>query len=460
MVKVNKSNRIMIAAPVEDGNQSYAVLGRRFWRTMVSAGFSNMWYQSIMSGSKISQAVDQNGNVLITHSPVAQSTRSFPDPSSVVDGANLYQPFLTVQIINPRLMNSSFLPLFKNLIHWTPSESEPLLEEDRDYLKKVPHIWGMSKWVTQTIKYALPNHPSITYMPCIVSDEFGYVSDKVKCREFMAKFSRTAVDIDNNKVVTEKDPEYIEWKKKGFVKPEQLDGAIILMTVASNTKDPCRKGLKDAVQAFAEFLVEYPNSYFYIHSSFKNPGGEAWWFDAEQLGILDRILVPRREFYEHNFYSDAIMRTLYNAATFYVYNGYGEGFLLPFVEAMACGVPAIGLEHTSVTEHCHPHLIVKNHPDYKTPVGGYNKSFMYRFPPSVVANKWVEVVRDAQENEGFYEDWQRWSMNYASQYYPQTVWNDHLMPFFANTEFVNVKQGAFDIVEEVSKWVLPIDSFE
>lgn len=64
---------------------------------------------------------------------------------------------------------------------------------------------------------------------------------------------------------------------------------------------------------------------------------------ASQLGIADDVVLA-------DFVSEHTLVALYNSATFFAYPSLYEGFGLPVLEAMACGVPVIASTTASVPE--------------------------------------------------------------------------------------------------------------
>ena len=69
------------------------------------------------------------------------------------------------------------------------------------------------------------------------------------------------------------------------------------------------------------------------------------WLDAEitRQGVADRVILP-------GFVDDADLPALYSAADLFVFPSLYEGFGLPLLEAMACGVPVISSDASSLPE--------------------------------------------------------------------------------------------------------------
>jgi glycosyltransferase involved in cell wall biosynthesis len=77
-------------------------------------------------------------------------------------------------------------------------------------------------------------------------------------------------------------------------------------------------------------------------------GGPGWLHEpvfaaVEQLGLSDSVLLP-------GYIAEAELPLWYNAAEVFVYPSLYEGFGLPPLEAMACGIPVIASDTSSLPE--------------------------------------------------------------------------------------------------------------
>ncbi len=77
-------------------------------------------------------------------------------------------------------------------------------------------------------------------------------------------------------------------------------------------------------------------------------GGRGWLFDAifaegERLGVADRVHFP-------GFIADEDLPALYRSASLFAFPSLYEGFGLPLLEAMACGVPVVASNASSLPE--------------------------------------------------------------------------------------------------------------
>jgi glycosyltransferase involved in cell wall biosynthesis len=108
-----------------------------------------------------------------------------------------------------------------------------------------------------------------------------------------------------------------------------------------------RKNLPLTIEAFAAALPQLPPNAKLMIAGAPHSGNELIFPPLppviERLGVADRVILTGRV-------SDDERRALYQAATGYVTASEYEGFGLTPLEAMACGVPAIVADRTSLPE--------------------------------------------------------------------------------------------------------------
>ena len=102
-----------------------------------------------------------------------------------------------------------------------------------------------------------------------------------------------------------------------------------------------RKNYQMLIQAFAPLADKFPHNLYIA-------GGKGWLYDemmaeVEKQGIADRVRFI-------GFVDDEDLPTLYSAADLYLFPSIYEGFGLPMLEAMACGVPVIASDVSSLPE--------------------------------------------------------------------------------------------------------------
>ncbi len=123
------------------------------------------------------------------------------------------------------------------------------------------------------------------------------------------------------------------------------DQLVILRTDANVV----RKGYFDLLFSLAPVLARHPDTVFAIHARIRDFGGDLDDMRSHfapsirarmgPLGLHEKLAYVPRE----------VIATLYNAADIYVSNSC-EGFGLTIAEAMACGVPVVGLDWSAVPE--------------------------------------------------------------------------------------------------------------
>lgn len=102
-----------------------------------------------------------------------------------------------------------------------------------------------------------------------------------------------------------------------------------------------RKNYQMLIQAFAPVANKFPHNLYIA-------GGKGWLYDEMMVEIEKQGLIDRVRFI--GFVDDADLPTLYSAADLYLFPSIYEGFGLPMLEAMACGVPVIASNVSSLPE--------------------------------------------------------------------------------------------------------------
>jgi glycosyltransferase involved in cell wall biosynthesis len=130
-------------------------------------------------------------------------------------------------------------------------------------------------------------------------------------------------------------PEQIQ----AFRKQHNLPDKFVLFL---GTLEP-RKNLDRLLRAYAGWWQMDPDAPYLVIA-----GAQGWYYDAvlslvHSLGVAERVIflgyVPRED-----------LPLLYNSADMFVYPSLFEGFGLPVLEAMACGVPVITSNVSSLPE--------------------------------------------------------------------------------------------------------------
>jgi glycosyltransferase involved in cell wall biosynthesis len=104
-----------------------------------------------------------------------------------------------------------------------------------------------------------------------------------------------------------------------------------------------RKNITTLIEAYAQLRKTYA-----IHEKLVLAGGKGWLYDAifarvEQLGLSSEVLFA-------GFVADSELALWYCAASAFVFPSLYEGFGIPVAEALACGVPVITSNVSSLPE--------------------------------------------------------------------------------------------------------------
>jgi len=109
-----------------------------------------------------------------------------------------------------------------------------------------------------------------------------------------------------------------------------------------------RKMYGSLFRALAPVLAAHPNVDFVWHCATRDQGGDL----ADEVSKYGRLTRQMMSTGFHDSYGGLdrrLLNALYNAADIYVSNS-SEGFGLTIAEALACGVPAVGIDYSAVPE--------------------------------------------------------------------------------------------------------------
>lgn len=106
-----------------------------------------------------------------------------------------------------------------------------------------------------------------------------------------------------------------------------------------------RKNLKNLLLAYEQLPKKTRNEYSLLLV------GARGWLDNEIFEIIERLRISGNHIQQPTHYVQDKDRTaLYSGASLFVYPSYYEGFGIPPLEAMACGVPVISSDNSSLPE--------------------------------------------------------------------------------------------------------------
>jgi len=125
-----------------------------------------------------------------------------------------------------------------------------------------------------------------------------------------------------------------------------LMNKFVIGTVARNQG---RKMLDKTIKAFALFAKDKPDVVLLMHTDSNDP---AQVFDLKALinrfGIRNKVLFTGGSFYRPFSYSE--MNDVYNLMDVFFLSTSGEGFGVPIIEAMGCGIPQFVTDYTTTKE--------------------------------------------------------------------------------------------------------------
>lgn len=104
-----------------------------------------------------------------------------------------------------------------------------------------------------------------------------------------------------------------------------------------------RKNIVGLIEAFSKLLIKYKKDIKLVIAGKQGKSYAVYKKRAQDLGIEDNVLFPGFIEIDH-------LPHLYNASKLLAYPSFYEGFGLPPVEAMACGIPVVTSKITSIPE--------------------------------------------------------------------------------------------------------------
>lgn len=127
------------------------------------------------------------------------------------------------------------------------------------------------------------------------------------------------------------------------------DDIFLMLNVSANWGE--RKCLPQLMVTFKRFLEKHKRAALYLNTNLGEscPQGYNLIKFAEQLGIADHVMGPTFNPILDPAEDEALAE-LYSAADVYVSSSFGEGFGLPLLESMSCGVPVIAPRNSSQIE--------------------------------------------------------------------------------------------------------------
>jgi len=111
----------------------------------------------------------------------------------------------------------------------------------------------------------------------------------------------------------------------------------------ASTLEP-RKNVEGILRAYAAMDEKIKKSYGLVLA-----GGKGW-KDESILKTIDELLSAGENIVQTGYVPDDDLPAIYSGASLFLYPSFYEGFGIPPLEAMACGVPVISADNTSLPE--------------------------------------------------------------------------------------------------------------
>ena len=127
-----------------------------------------------------------------------------------------------------------------------------------------------------------------------------------------------------------------------------LPGDVFIAGICAANIGP-RKAWGEQLAAFADYRRSDPGALLLIHAAPDHPEGMNLKDLVSHLGLDGAV-----KFGEHTAMDDPQMITWYRSLDVLMAATYGEGFGVPIIEAMACGVPVIGTDCSAIAEKIPP----------------------------------------------------------------------------------------------------------
>ncbi len=197
------------------------------------------------------------------------------------------------------------------------------------------------------------------------------------------------------------------------------ESAFVVGMVAANKGFPARKGLVEAVEAFAAFREKQKDkdAYLLLHTEpLGKLGGVQLHHLLEHLkNPSDCVSISNPNDWMRAYPQD-LMAKMYGCMDVFLNPAYGEGFCVPMAEAACSGVPTIATNWTAMPEVGEVGWLVEGQ-RFWTPHGGYWKIPNHEELVWSLGEAYTRAarMRDAARAHGV-------------QYDHKTVYQEHLLP--------------------------------
>lgn len=263
-------------------------------------------------------------------------------------------------------------------VHWGTLDTDPLDHESREAVRWVDYVFYFSQFAKKETEKIFPQMQGEVIYPATNPEKFYELEDKSEYRKKYTPGDTKVLLTCGRNQQRKNIPVLLEAMKT--ITKERDD---VVLVLASNTQVTTTEG--------------EPEGYNYGHF-------------ISDFGIEDKVISPYVRTGEP--ISDKTLNVLYNIADIQVHTSVGEGFGMPLAEGFASGLPAIGIDHSAVTEVIKGHgELIEPRTFFYSPVGGR----YYLTHPDDVAEKVLEALSEPGKWENYGKEGQKWVAKFTPE---------------------------------------------
>jgi len=141
-----------------------------------------------------------------------------------------------------------------------------------------------------------------------------------------------------------------------------LQGKFVIGVVARNQP---RKHLDRTLKAMRLIKDKIPNAVLFLHLDPDDPAQPLWKIRnlIQKFGLENRVIFSGMK--AHSGLPSNQMNEIYNVMDCFFLSTSGEGFGIPIIEAMACGIPVVATNYTTT-----PELVIKHNAGFGIKLAG------------------------------------------------------------------------------------------
>ena len=173
------------------------------------------------------------------------------------------------------------------------------------------------------------------------------------------------------------------------------EGKFVIGMCAANS-DTMRKGYPETFAAFARFLKRHPDSMLNVFAVYDNPRGHNLPELAADLGIYQNVMFMPTYPQTAGLLPDEFTCAWFNSIDVLSQCSWAEGFGVPMIEAMACGVPVVGTDCSAITELVRPTGWLVKGQRFWNPV---HRAWWVRPDEDAILKAWEKAYQDGPSEE-------------------------------------------------------------